>query len=183
VLGESVAEIVSLSNMVHDLLLLSVSGDRCRTASHGDLCPGPLFREVVANLSIVAEERDVRLEQEIDDDLRVMGDESLLPRICYNLLDNALRYAPAGSSIAVRWTREGDRAVLTVADQGPGIAPEEQEKIFERFYQVDESRNRGTGLGLAIVKWIAELHDGSVAVTSLPGEGATFRVGFPAQDS
>jgi signal transduction histidine kinase len=137
----------------------------------------------VANLSIVAEERDVRLEQEIDDDLRVMGDESLLPRICYNLLDNALRYAPAGSSIAVRWTREGDRAVLTVADQGPGIAPEEQEKIFERFYQVDESRNRGTGLGLAIVKWIAELHDGSVAVTSLPGEGATFRVGFPAQDS
>jgi signal transduction histidine kinase len=182
VLGESVAEIASLSTMVHDLLLLSVSGDRCRTASHRNVCPGPLFREIVGNLTILAEEHKVRLENEIDDALQIMGDEALLPRICYNLLDNALRYAPEGSSIMVRWERQGDNAVLTVTDQGPGIDPKDREKIFERFYQVDESRNRGTGLGLAIVKWIAELHDGSATVESSTGKGASFRVCFPARD-
>jgi heavy metal sensor kinase len=181
VLAESVTEIASLSAMVHDLLLLSISGDRRRTASHHELAPGPLFREVAGQLSMLAEEKQVQFEQQIDDDLVISGDEALLPRICGNLLDNAIRFAPAGSRVAVRWQEENGEAVLTVADHGPGVAPEDQERIFERFYQVAESRSRGTGLGLAIVKWIAELHDGRVTIESTPGEGATFRVHLPVR--
>lgn len=179
VLGESVAEIASLSSMVHDLLLLSISGDRCRTASFREMAPGPLFREVTVQLALLAEEKQVQLATEIDDDLCIAGDEKLLPRVCYNLVDNAIRYSPTGATVAVRWARKGDEAVLTVTDTGIGIAAENHERIFERFHQVDESRSRGTGLGLAIVKWIAELHDGRVDVVSELGQGATFRVHLP----
>ena len=182
-LAESVAEIASLSAMVHDLLLLSISGDRRRTASHHELAPGHLFREVTGHLSVLAEENQVQFEQQIDDHLAISGDEALLPRICGNLLDNAIRFAPPGSRVTVRWQEENGEAVLTVTDTGPGIAPEDQERIFERFYQVAESRSRGTGLGLAIVKWIAELHDGRVTVESAPGEGATFRVHLPVRSA
>jgi signal transduction histidine kinase len=178
VLGESVAEIASLSAMVHDLLLVSVSGDRERRANHQLVEPGPLFREAVLQLSVLSEERQVWVEEDIDDELRIRGDETLLPRICYNLLSNALRFAPDQSSVTVRWAEENGEAVLTVSDHGRGIAPDEQERIFERFYQVDESRSRGTGLGLAIVKWIVDLHDARIAVESDIGQGATFRVSF-----
>ena len=180
VLAESVAEIASLSAMVHDLLLLSVSGDRRRTASLCPVAPGPLFREVAGQLAVLAQEKGVEMSARIDDAVRIHGDETLLPRVCYNLLDNAIHFAPSGSTVELLWREEDGEAVLTVSDHGPGIAPEHQERIFERFYQVGESRTRGTGLGLAIVKWIAELHDGRVAVESAPGEGATFRVTFPA---
>ena len=180
VLGESVAEIAALSAMVHDLLLLSVSGDRRRTAALRPMAPGPLFRDVAGQLSVLAEEGSVKVCARIDDTVQIRGDETLLPRVCCNLLDNAIHFAPPGSTVELLWRRGDGEAVLSVSDQGPGIDPKDQERIFERFYQVGESRTRGTGLGLAIVKWIAELHDARVAVESAPGQGATFRVSFPA---
>lgn len=182
-LSEGVAEAAALSSMVHDLLLLSISGDRRRTASLRELAPGSLFRETTLQLSLLAEEKQIQLTSQIDDELTIRGDEKLLPRVCYNLVDNAIRYSPSGGTIAVTWSRAGDEAVLAVADAGIGIAPEDHERIFERFHQVDESRSRGTGLGLAIVKWIVELHDGHIEVQSELGQGATFRVCLPLPDS
>jgi signal transduction histidine kinase len=115
-------------------------------------------------------------------DVSLRGDPELLRRLIANLLDNAIRYTPAGGQVEARLATSADVALLTVSDSGIGIPAESLERIFERFYRVDKSRSRadgGFGLGLAIVKWIAEAHDGRVEVSSRPNEGTTFTVTLP----
>jgi signal transduction histidine kinase len=112
----------------------------------------------------------------------VMGDESLLRRLADILLDNAFKYTPSPGSVYLSLEQRVERAVITVQDSGVGIAKEDQDKIFERFYRVDKARSRaqgGTGLGLAIAQWIVAQHRGSITVESRPGEGATFQVELP----
>ena len=113
------------------------------------------------------------------EDLVVNGDSEKLTRMIVNLIDNAIKYTPEGSTITLSLFRDGDWACLEVADNGVGIAPEHLPHIFDRFYRTDKSRSRnkgGTGLGLAIVKEIAEQHGGKVTVTSDSGKGSTFTV-------
>ena len=114
------------------------------------------------------------------------GDEPRLRQVLTNLLDNALVHTPAGTPVTVRVARtERDGrpwAVLEVADRGPGLTPEQRERVFERFYRTDTARSRargGTGLGLSIVAAITAAHGGTVEVDSEPGAGATFRVLLP----
>ena len=112
----------------------------------------------------------------------VQGDREVLKRAVTNLLDNAVRVAPEGSSVRLSHGELDGWAWLAVADDGPGIAPEHQEWIFDRFWRADDGRARpggGSGLGLAIVRQIAEAHRGSVDVYSEPGAGATFVVWLP----
>jgi heavy metal sensor kinase len=112
----------------------------------------------------------------------VMGDESLLRRLADILLDNAFKYTPSPGSVHLSLEQRVERAVITVQDSGVGIAKEDQDKIFERFYRADKARSRaqgGTGLGLAIAQWIVAQHRGSITVESRPGEGATFQVELP----
>lgn len=109
----------------------------------------------------------------------VAGDERALRRVVDILLDNAFKYTPATGSVHLSLEQKDGRAVITVRDTGVGIALEEQGKIFERFYRVDKARSRetgGAGLGLSIAEWIIAQHEGSIAVESSPGQGATFRV-------
>ena len=99
-----------------------------------------------------------------------------------NLIDNAIKYAADGKKIAVKLERRGDRIVLDVRDWGPGIDPDEQERIFERFYRARAVRLkpiRGSGIGLALVQHIARAHGGDVTVTCTPGEGSTFSIWLP----
>jgi signal transduction histidine kinase len=113
------------------------------------------------------------------EDLVVNGDSEKLTRMITNLIDNAIKYTPKGSTITLSLFRDGDRACLEVADNGVGIAPEHLPHIFDRFYRSDKARSRnkgGTGLGLAIVKGIAEQHGGDVTVISDPGKGSIFTV-------
>jgi signal transduction histidine kinase len=113
------------------------------------------------------------------EDLVVNGDAEKLTRMIVNLIDNAIKYTPEGSTITLSLFRDGDWACLEVADNGVGIAPEHLPHIFDRFYRADKARSRnkgGTGLGLAIVKGITEQHDGEVTVASKPGEGSSFTV-------
>ena len=127
--------------------------------------------------------RGIALEAEAPDELELYGDREALRRALANLLDNALRYAPDGSTVLLAAENGADRVRLEVADEGPGLDEAEQEKVFERFWRADGSRDRnggGSGLGLAIVKRIAVAHGGSVAVRSAPGEGATFTIDLPA---
>ncbi|MBI1903789.1 MAG: HAMP domain-containing protein [Planctomycetia bacterium] len=115
----------------------------------------------------------------------VLGDEEGLREILDNLLNNAVKYTPAGGKVVVRWRRNGDEAALEVEDTGVGIAPADQERIFERFYRVDRARSRelgGTGLGLSIVKHLAQSFGGSVAVQSELGKGSVFTVTLRASD-
>jgi PAS domain S-box-containing protein len=114
---------------------------------------------------------------------QVMGDEAHLRRVLDNLLGNALKFTPAGGSIAVSLQSEGTNVLLEVADTGAGIPNDQLERIFERFYQVDGSTSRrhgGVGLGLSLVKEIVEAHNGYVSVQSALGRGTSFRVVLPA---
>jgi heavy metal sensor kinase len=113
--------------------------------------------------------------------LWTQGYEALLFRLIFNLAENAIKYTPPGGRIEVTLGVEGGAAVMEVKDNGPGIAPEAQEHIFERFYRGDPAREgSGTGLGLALVQSIVQLHLGEIRLESTPGAGSTFRVRLPA---
>ena len=98
------------------------------------------------------------------------------------MLDNAIKYSPDGSTIAIRVERLGNQGLLAIADEGQGIPPEHRERIFHRFFRVDEARSRergGAGLGLAIAKWAVEIHGGQITVQERPGAGSEFRILLP----
>jgi signal transduction histidine kinase len=114
--------------------------------------------------------------------LEVYGDRQNLSQLVNNLLDNAIKYTPEGGQIAVRVQRHQQSVQLEVEDNGIGISPQFQERVFERFYRVDKARSQslgGTGLGLSIVRNIAERHQGKVGVVSQPGRGSTFSFQMP----
>jgi len=115
-------------------------------------------------------------------DLVVMGDAEKLHTLVEILLDNAFKYTYAPGAVSLSLDEGAEAAVITVRDSGPGIAKEEHDKIFERFYRIDKARTRdngGAGLGLSIAQWIVGQHRGSITVESSPGEGSTFRVYLP----
>lgn len=116
--------------------------------------------------------------------LEVIGDEARLRQVLANLLNNALTHTPPDADVKVRLTPTDDEVLLEVADTGPGLPPEEAERIFERFYRTDTSRTRasgGTGLGLSIVQALVDAHNGTVSVESAEGEGTTFTVRLPRE--
>lgn len=120
------------------------------------------------------------------DEVPIEGDETVLHQLLNILLDNAVKYTPAPGKIDLSLDQTDKAAVLTVADSSIGIADEDQPKIFERFYRADKARSRemgGVGLGLAIAFWIVEQHHGSIEVQSSPGEGSTFVVELPLQNT
>ncbi len=134
----------------------------------------------------LAAQKDVHLERALEADLRVHGDRDALKRAVANLLDNAVRHAPEGSTIELTARRTNGNVRVGVADLGPGLSDEDQKHVFERFWRADSSRSRqhgGTGLGLAIVKRIAESHGGDAEVVSELGNGARFEIVLPSAKS
>ena len=127
-------------------------------------------------------ERGACLKTDILPGVKVRGDRLLLTRLIQNLLDNAYKYGKPGGSVWLSLRREGGQVQLSVRDEGEGIAPELQEKIWQRFYQADPSRSgaQGAGLGLAMVEQIARLHGGDMSLESRPGEGSVFTLRLPA---
>ncbi len=114
--------------------------------------------------------------------MTLQADEDLLLQLLLNLLDNAIKYTPAGGRVTVGWTANGRQVELWVRDTGIGIAGEHLPHIFDRFYRADKARSRaegGAGLGLSICRWIAEAHGGSISVESTSGQGSTFTVRLP----
>ncbi|MCY3592855.1 MAG: ATP-binding protein [Acidobacteria bacterium] len=142
--------------------------------------------EVLNLLGPASEERGLELVAEFPDEaVEVVGEEEAIRQALSNLVDNAVKYSSAGGSVLVRLRARNGRAVLEVEDEGPGIASEHLDRIFERFYRVDRARSRelgGTGLGLAIVKNVARRHGGGVEVESERGQGSTFRLWLPAAE-
>jgi signal transduction histidine kinase len=114
--------------------------------------------------------------------LAVLGDENALRRVVDILLDNAFKYTPSPGKVTLSAEEKDGSAVVSVADTGIGIAPEDRARIFERFYRVDKARSRsvgGAGLGLAIAQWIVQLHKGKLEVESEPGNGSVFQLELP----
>jgi heavy metal sensor kinase len=144
----------------------------------------PVLRESASKWNQVATLRNLQFEEHLDvNRLPVMGDENALRRVIDILLDNALKYTPAQGKVTLSAQQKNSRVVVTVEDTGIGIAPEDQARIFERFYRVDKARSRelgGAGLGLAIAQWIVHLHKGTITINSEPGKGSVFQLEIPA---
>ncbi|CAN5639100.1 ATP-binding protein [soil metagenome] len=172
-----------LTNLVNDLLELSRL-DSSPDAAHRrplDLCE--LVRHAVELLTPLARRKEQEIHVELDLELpSIEGVADYLERAVCNLIDNAIKYTPAGGNIQVATRAEGDFALIEVTDTGIGIPPGEVSRIFERFYRVDRSRSRemgGTGLGLSIVKHVVQSHHGTVEAASTLGRGSTFTVKLP----
>ncbi|MBX5490157.1 MAG: response regulator [Chloroflexi bacterium] len=144
---------------------------------------GELAQRAAAAIEPLAQQRDQRVQVEVPSGpLLAPVDAARLERALLNLLTNAHHYGRPGGHIALRLEQSGDHARLAVSDDGPGIPPEYQERIFERFYRLDNDparRTPGAGLGLAIARAIAELHGGRLWVESTPGAGSTFVLLLP----
>ncbi|HXR26695.1 MAG TPA: ATP-binding protein [Candidatus Baltobacteraceae bacterium] len=142
-----------------------------------------VVRASCERLRLFAERQGIRLEVRTAADLPlVRGDAERLGQVLLNLVHNALKFSPSGTTVTVSAVVQADRVEVSVADQGPGIARADQARIFERFYKVDRARVRGmggTGLGLAIARHIVEDHGGRLELESAEGHGATFRFGLP----
>ncbi len=141
-----------------------------------------VIETAVQGCSAKAEARQVTITTACDPDLQLSVNTSLIVQAIVNLLDNAINYSKAGSTIHLAASHQADEATVCVQDEGIGIPQEHLPRLFERFYRVDKARSRergGTGLGLAIVKHIAQVHGGQVSVVSTLGEGSTFTLRLP----
>jgi heavy metal sensor kinase len=143
----------------------------------------PLARDVVSVLEVLAEEKRQKISVAGDETISLQADSAILRQVLTNLLDNAIKYSQEGAQISVLVSRSSDQsAVIEVQDNGPGISREHREKIFDRFYRIDEGRSRdtgGAGLGLAIAKWGAEVHGGHLELVNPPEGGCIFRLMLP----
>lgn len=182
VIASNLEEIEHLSRLVEDLLLLSRADAGALGVAEEYVDLEALVAEAVRRAGVLAEARSVALRSETSGPLPVTGDTRRLIQVLLNLLDNAIKFTPAGGQVTVSLSRQKPWAVLSVRDTGIGIPPEEQEKIFRRFYRIEKDRSRdtgGTGLGLCIVKSLVEAHRGHIELESSPGNGTTFRVFLP----
>jgi signal transduction histidine kinase len=142
---------------------------------------GSLLAEVTELYEDVADTKRVTVTLDRSADVTVDGDRDRLRQVFANLLDNAIKYTPAGGQVRITVGREGNRAVMTVQDTGAGISAEHLPRIWERLYRADASRSeRGLGLGLSLVKAFVEAHGGTVEAQSEPGRGSTFTVRLPS---
>jgi two-component system OmpR family sensor kinase len=178
-------ESIRMGSLVEDLLLLA----RLDQSPEVEMLPVNL-NEVISDAVASAEVSgpDHVIETNLtEDDSYVLGDRNRIHQVIANLLENARSHTPQGTKITVAIQESEDATEVSVTDNGPGLAPEDQERIFERFYRADTSRMRsvkteGSGLGLSIVKAIMEAHGGSVRVESEPGKGAAFILIFPVRN-
>jgi signal transduction histidine kinase len=169
-----------MARLVDDLLALARRQEPILEHEPVDL--GAAIVEASDDFVVPAAARDIVLDRAIAPGVVVIGDRDALKRAVANLLENAVRLAPSGSRIRLATGSEDDRAWIAVADEGPGIAPEDQAHVFDRFWRADKARARadgGTGLGLAIVRQIAESHGGQVRLQSKPGVGSSFVIWLP----
>ncbi|MBV8079349.1 MAG: hypothetical protein JO186_03105 [Actinobacteria bacterium] len=171
-----------LQRLVGDLLFVARLDARGLQLDLGRVRLDELAAECVESHGALARSRDVALILDRADAVELTGDPERLSQATGNLISNALKFTPAGGTVAVRVFSEDGRAILEVDDSGIGIPPDEQQRLFERFFRsvsATEQAIPGTGLGLVITKAIAEAHGGRVSVRSQPGEGSCFRVELP----
>ena len=179
--GKIYSESRRMSSLVEDIISLSQLDAGAPELPRENCDLYLIAQNAVDSLSLAAEEAGVTVRIS-GESACISGVPQLLYGICYNLCDNAIKYNREKGSVSVSVRDGAQEAVLTVSDTGIGIAPEHQQRIFERFYRVDKSRSKavgGTGLGLSIVKHAALIHRAKVELTSSPGEGSCFTLRFP----
>ena len=176
-----------MERLVHDLLHLARLDARQEAIDRVPVDVDALFNGIEADLGDTIDARGQRVTRDVAPGAStVMGDPARLHDALRNLLENATNYSPPRSTVTLASHRSGDRIVITVSDEGSGIADDDLTRVFERFYRADKARARdhaergGTGLGLAIVKHLIELHGGTVSASNRPSGGAVLTVTLPA---
>ena len=171
-----------LSTLTGNILLLSKINNQSISPQSSVFRLDEQVRQAILALERKWEEKDIQFDVDLDK-ITYTGYEKLLIHVWTNLIDNAIKFDPQGGSIRLRMCRQPDGILFTIDDNGPGIPPEEQERIFHKFYQSDNSREvDGNGLGLALVKQIVALSDGTIQVENLQGGGCRFTVWLPIRE-
>jgi heavy metal sensor kinase len=183
IIGSMLEEVNSLTALIDRLLTLSRADNGEVKLAIAVINVGHLAADVVSQLDVLAEEKRQSVTLDREAAPQCLGDPLVLRQAFLNLLDNAIKYTPAGGRITVRIADSREGAIIDVSDNGPGIPAELQPRIFDRFYRGDQSRSRengGTGLGLSIAKWAVEVNGGTLTLEPTPsGAGSTFRITLP----
>lgn len=176
-------EATRLGTLVTELIALSRLQGAERLPEMNTVEVDAVIREALGRSRLIMEATGIEITTDSDSGLLVAGDRTLLVTALSNLIENALAYSPPDSPVSVSRRLVDGFVEIAVTDRGIGIAEDEQQRVFERFYRVDKARSRmtgGTGLGLAIVKHVAANHGGEVRLWSRPGTGSTFTLRIPA---
>jgi heavy metal sensor kinase len=183
-LEQIVAEVGRTSHLVENLLQLAKADSGAERLVKAPVDVVALVREATTEIGVLAKTKGIRLASELPHGaVNVQGDARALRQLLLILLDNAVKYTPAGGRIELAISTQDGHASCSVRDTGIGIPAEDLPHIFDRFYRVDRARSRehgGAGLGLAIGRWIAEAHGGAIVVESELERGSVFRIHLPA---
>jgi two-component system sensor histidine kinase SenX3 len=178
-----ITESKRLANMVGELIELSRLQGAEPLPDLEAVDVDSVVSEALSRYKVAADNADIAITTDAPTGFSVRGDQGLLATAIANLVSNAIAYSPKGSPVSISRRSRGDNIEIAVTDRGIGIARDDQERVFERFFRVDTARSRatgGTGLGLAIVKHVAANHNGSIRLWSQPGTGSTFTLSIPA---
>jgi signal transduction histidine kinase len=179
--GTMLAQVERLGRLVAQLLDLSRLESQAEPFERRPFSVRDLLEQVAREARLHAPD-GVTLRVEADEDVAASGDPERIHQVVANLVENAVRHSPVPGTIVLRGHADDDRAVIEVVDHGPGIPPEEAERVFERFYRPDPSRTTpsgGAGLGLSIARWIVDLHDGRIHVEAAEPQGCRMVVELP----
>ena len=177
-------EVKKMTKLVSDLLTVARTDGKANQMRLVRMNLVSAVQQTVRIMRPFAEKKDIVIDEELPKRVEIHADEQKIRQLILILVDNAVKYTPEHGRISVCVQEDRGSVKLSVSDTGIGIAPEHQERIFERFYRVDKARSRrmgGNGLGLAIAREIVEAHGGSIAVESEPGKGTTFHIRLKAR--
>lgn len=183
------ADSARLGHIIEDLLTLARADAGQRPIERAPLYFDDVALDAAESLRVIATGKGVAIVVDTFDEARIEGDEALLRQLVIILLDNAIKYTPAGRTVHIGVRATDGRAELAVADEGEGIPADEVPRVFDRFYRGDPSRTRattdgmadGVGLGLSIAKWIAEAHEATISIQSSLGGGTKVTVSMPVK--
>ncbi len=182
IIASALDEVMRLSDVVESLLELSRADSGQAKMNMSITNISKLIADISEDVEILAESKKIVLEKSIAPNIEIVADSARLHQAILNIADNAVKYTPEGGRINIIVDKEEDYVVIRIIDNGIGIPESQVNKIFDRFFRVDESRSQeiqGSGLGLSIVKWIIEAHNGQIAVQSSIGAGTSFIVRLP----
>jgi len=182
-LEDALDETRRLSRLAEELLLLARADAGGLQAQKVAFSPASLLQQKLRLYQLKAEEKGLTLTGDLDEQAEILADPDLFQRMLGAALENALTYTPAGGQVSVAIQRQQKWLVISIADTGPGMQPDEIQQAFQRFYRADPARQRnqqGAGLGLAVIRELAELQDAKVKLDSVPGKGTCLQLGFQA---
>ena len=185
IIGSMLEDAERLTRLVESLLILSRADAGGAVLHRENLELSDLTREVVNELCVLAEEKHQQVRVDAAGPVWASADRFTVTQALVNLLDNAIKYSAEGTAIVIN-VSVNHAAHIDVSDRGPGIPPEHQQRIFDRFYRVDQSRTRGNGgvgLGLSIAQWAVQANDGRLSLHQTGPSGSTFRISLPAVDA